>query len=87
MIAGVGAKSDIVSGFLDPNPVLEIGCPRSVGGIESAAALAISLGIAFSLTTFNCDPFYHGYGPACSDKRLVVARWKLPVTDVYGNKF
>ena len=49
-------------------------------------SLAISLGIIFLLSPLDCEPFYHGYGPSCADKRLVIAIWELPVTDVYGQK-
>jgi len=44
------------------------------------------MGIDLELLSLDCSPFYHGYGPSCSDKKLVFAIWKLPVQDLHGYK-
>ena len=69
-----------------PNPILEKGCPRSVGGIWSAVALCLELGIDFELEPLDCEPFYHGYGENCSDAKLTIGVWQLPLVDLNGNK-
>ena len=69
----------------DPNPIVDQGCPRSVGGIESAKILCGCLGIDFKLKPLDCDPFLHGYGEECSDARPTIGVWKMPVTDRDGN--
>jgi len=86
-MSSVGAAfSDVFPDLTDPNPILDVGCSQSVGGIVSAAALATAMDIEFVIEPSDRDPFYHGYGPACRDKKLVFALWKLPVVDFYGNK-
>jgi len=84
-MSSVGAFSDVFFPHLtDPNPILDVGCSQSVGGIVSAAALATAMDIDFVIHPSDRDPFYHGYGPACRDKKLAFALWKLPVVDFYG---
>ena len=61
---------------------MDIGCPRGVGGIESAAALAVAMGIEFNVRELDCPPFLHGFGPDCSNPQQVIAIWDLPLTDI-----
>jgi len=85
-MTGVGAISDFNPLVRDPNPILDIGCPRSVGGVIAAAALCTAMGIDLEPLPLDCSPFHHGYGPSCSDKKLVFAIWKLPLQDLHGYK-
>lgn len=71
----------------DPNPIVDVGCPRSVGGIESASSLALALGINFQVEELDCEPFMHGYGEKCSDARITIGIWSLPLTDPSGKSF
>ena len=71
---------------MDPNPILDIGCPCSVGGSASAAALCMAMGIQLVLEPLETEPFYHGYGPKCKEKKVTVATWNLPLTDLLGQK-
>jgi hypothetical protein len=63
----------------DVNPLVDQGCPRSVGGINTASALARQLGVDFALLPFDSTPFLHVIGKYCSDVKKTVARWMLPV--------
>ncbi len=72
---------------IDPNPILDTGCPRSVGGIQSALALCQALDIPFELENLDCEPFYHGYGMNCSEAKITVGVWRLPLSDLLGNPF
>ena len=81
MVAGHGAESTVLPGTPDPNPIVDQGCPRSVGGLESAKTLCRYLGIRFKLEPLDCDPFLHGYGETCSDARVTICIWKLPFRD------
>lgn len=78
----------MVSGFLDgqndPNTIIDIGCPRSIGGEESARALCKSLGISFVLEEMKCEPFIHGCGKCCSDPGITIGKWCLLITDLNG---
>ena len=65
---------------------MDIGCPRSVGGIIAASLLCSILGIELTLDHLDCEPFYHGYGPACNDKKLAFASWSLPVVGINGTE-
>lgn len=56
-IDGPGAGSDEITGLPDQNSILDGGCTRRVGGIKSAAALYLLLGIEFELRNLDCDPF------------------------------
>ncbi len=76
LTTGPGAVSDINPLSMDPNPILDTGCPRNVGGIDYAVAMCNALGIHFDLEPLDCDPFYHGYGMKCSEAKLEM---------VYGN--
>jgi hypothetical protein len=68
----------------DVNPLVDQGCPRSVGGINTASALARQLGVDFALLPLDSTPFLHGFGESCSDAKLTVARWMLPVKNLDG---
>jgi hypothetical protein len=68
----------------DANPFVDQGCPRSVGGINTASALARQLGIDFTLLPLDSTPFLHGFGESFSDAKLTVARWMLPVENLDG---
>ena len=83
---GSGAQLDIFPGLVDPNPILDIGCPCSVGGSASAAVLSMAMGITLVLEPLDSEPFYHGYGPQCKEKKATVATWNLPVTDLLGHQ-
>lgn len=86
MISTPGAYSDIFPAESDPNPILDFGCPRSVGGIRAACRLASAMNLEFELHDLDCDPFFHGYGPKCSERNIVFSIWKLPITDIYGKE-
>ena len=84
MIVGPGADSDVLPGSPDPNPILDQGCPRSVGGLESARNLCNLLGIPLKLDPLDFTPFLHGYGERCSDAKITIGVWRLPITDQDG---
>ena len=44
------------------------------------------MGIDFELEPLDCEPFYHGYGENCSDARLTIGVWRLPLDDLNRNK-
>ncbi len=56
----------------DLNPLMDTGCGRNFGRIQSAAALCISLGISLDLHPLDCEPFFPGYGMNCSDAKIVL---------------
>ena len=62
------------------NPVIDDGCPSSVAGICSAAALADRLNIPFNLKQIP-KPFFHYFGPPENSSRgsWTVATWLLPI--------
>jgi len=70
----------------DPNPIIDTGCPKSVGGIESAIALSNAMGIEFSISPLDCAPFLHGYGMECSESKVTIGIWYLPITDLNGTR-
>ena len=84
MIIGPGADSNVLPGTPDPNPILDQSCPRSVGGMESAKILCSLLGTPFKLEKLDCAPFLHGYGERCSDAKITIGIWRLPITDQDG---
>ena len=69
---------------MDPNPILDIGCSRSVGGAENAKALCKALGITFLVEPLDCTPFYHEYGSHFSYAKLINGIWRLPVKAING---
>ena len=85
-MVGTSGPSSVSPGQRDPNPILDIGCPRSAGGIESAIALCLAMGLDFELEPLDCAPFYHGYGENCSDAKLTIGILRLPLEDPKGNK-
>ena len=64
-----------------PNPVIDNGCPSSIAGLRSAAALADCLNIPLDLRPI-LQPFMHYFGPKnnCTEAKITVAKWLLPVT-------
>lgn len=80
------ASSDIFPFLPDVNPIIDVGCPRSIGGLKPAVALCQAMEIEFELLTLDCDPFLHGYGKKRSKSLMTVCIRKLPVTDVNGIK-
>ena len=81
-----GAFSDISTGLEVVNPILDVGCPPSVGGVQATAALCLALGTPFELGPMDCDLFFHGYGMHCSEAELTVAIWDMPVKEVSGQE-
>ncbi len=79
---GPGAASDKNPLSMDPNPILDNGCPRNVGGIDYAVAMCNALGIHLDLEPLDCDPFYHGYGMKCSEDKLTIGIWKTRLADL-----
>jgi hypothetical protein len=66
-----------------PNPILDSGAPKSVGGTHSAAPLASSLGVALTFrppTTISSV----GWGVNSADAKPVVCIWVAPLTDLLG---
>ncbi len=45
-----------------------------------------ALGIDFYLEALDCDPFYHGYGMKCSEAKVQIRIWKLPLADLHGTR-
>jgi len=82
-----GAMTDISPDVRDPNPIIDTGCPRSVGGIDSAIALSNAMGIEFALSPLDCPPFIHGYGMKCSEPKVTIGVWMIPMTDLNGISF
>ena len=64
-----------------PNPVIDNGCPSSIAGLRSAAALADCLNIPLELRPIS-QPFMHYFGPKsnCTEAKITIAKWLLPVT-------
>ena len=60
MMIGTGANAEIYPSFQDPKPIIDIACPRSVGGINAAARLASAMNIPFKLHELDCEPFSMG---------------------------
>lgn len=60
LVADHGASPDVLDGTRYLNPVIDPGCPRSVGGIGAAKALTDTLGIPFVFQELDCEPFFHG---------------------------
>ena len=87
LASGSGAKSEFCQNVVDPNPILDTGCPKSVGGMQYAVQICNSLQIPFQLESLDCTPFYHGYGMHCSESQLFIGKWRLPMTDLRGNEF
>jgi hypothetical protein len=71
----------------DPNPILDGGCPKSAGGLESVVSLSLALETPVELSPLDCEPFFHGYGTECSDARLTIGIWYLSLVDLNGNLF
>ena len=46
----------------------------------------MAMGIKSVLEPLETEPFYHGYGPQCKEKKVTVATWNLPLTDLLGQK-
>lgn len=84
LITQPGAPSDINPQFVEPNPIIEPGCQRSVGDIVSVAALCTALDMALHLRPLDCDPFLHGYGQKCSDAQLTIGVWDIPLIGLSG---
>ncbi len=59
----------------------------NVGGIDYAVTMCNALGIHFDLEPLDCDPFYHGYGMKCSEAKLTIGVWTLPLADLHGTRF
>lgn len=79
-----GANSDIFPLLPDPNPIINVGCPRSTGGLTFAVALCQAIEIEFEPLPLDCDPVLYGYCKKCSGSQIKIGIWKLPVTDVNG---
>ena len=71
-------NSDLVN-TSDINPILDNGCPKSAGGLENIITLSLALGIPVKLAPLDRPPFYHGYGGECSNARLTIGIWNLPL--------
>jgi hypothetical protein len=72
---------------MDWNPILDNGCPKSAGGLDNVILLSMALGIPIKLSALDCAPFHHGYGEACSDARLTIGIWNLPLVYLNGLEF
>jgi hypothetical protein len=46
--------------------------------------LGRQLGIDLALLPLDSTPFLHGFGEYCSNSKLIVARWMLPVENLDG---
>lgn len=68
----------------DPNPVYDVGAPRSTGGINNAAALCDVLEVDFKITPPEFV-YYHGWGDGCHDLRPIVGVWEITVMDKNHN--
>ena len=62
------------------NPVIDDGCPSSVAGLNSAAALADRLNITLKLNNIK-KPFLHYFGPEGNSTagKWTIAEWQMPV--------
>ena len=85
-MVGKSGPSSVSSGQKDANTILDIGCNRSAGGIESAIYLCLAMGLDFELETLDCAPVYHRNGENCSHAELNIGIWQLPLEDSKGNK-
>lgn len=75
-------RADVLPGEEDMNPVLDEGCPRSIGGIENTRKICKAMGIQFKIRGLDCEPFLHGYGEESDDSKVVVGIWYMPITDM-----
>lgn len=78
--------SDIGTSCNDPNPIINGGCTQSVGGIQSIAALCLSLDIEVKLRPLDCEPCIYGYGRECNEADIAFAVWNLHIEDMTGLK-
>ena len=64
----------------DANPVIDDGCPSSIAGLSSAAALADRLNIPLNLRPI-AKPFLHFFGPEdnSTEGKWTIAEWLLPL--------
>ena len=62
------------------NPVIDDGCPSSVAGLSTAAALADRLNIKLTLRPIS-NPFLHYFGPESNSTagKWTIAEWLLPL--------
>ena len=69
------------------NPVVDEGCPSSVAGLRTAAALADRLNIALELNPIRA-PFFHFFGPPGNSSKgaWTVASWLMPVSFASGHQ-
>ena len=44
------------------------------------------MGVQYKLEPLDAEPFWHGYGDKCSDAKLTIGMWRLPITDVHGTQ-
>lgn len=85
MISSPGSNSDITH-QPDPNLILDVGYPRSVGGLASSFLFSLSLGINFNLESLYCEPFYRDYGKHRSEETLTIVICLLPVEYIISKK-
>ena len=64
----------------DPNPILDEGAPRSVGGIESAVELCDAIGIPFAPDSPR-DQYKHSWGMDSNSAQPIICTWTLVTTD------
>lgn len=67
----------------DPNPILDEGAPRSIGGMNNAMRLCDVLGYKFEVDAPRED-YWHGWGDQAADLRPVQCTWTLTVNDENG---
>lgn len=81
-----GALYDVRTGLEGLNPILNVGYPRCIEGIEAADALFYALGISLELRFLDRDLFFHRYDMQCSEAEPTIAIWDMPVKDVSGQE-
>lgn len=84
LISFPGPKYHIFPELQDPNPIIDVGFPRSVSGIKTTANLDTCLGTEFKIEPIYWEPFFNRYGKECRKANVVISIWKLPVEEVKG---
>lgn len=86
MLSTLRASSDVILLLPDPNPIIDVGCSRSIEGLISAVALCQALEIETDHLPLNRETFLHEFEKHCSNSQVAIGFWKLPSTDINGIK-
>lgn len=80
LICGSGAISECIHFLEYSNPVLDLGCCRSVACVRSSFRLSSSTNVQLELEPLYCEPLFHILGPYCAENILLFALCKLLIS-------